>query len=70
MPKNKPALEEVTLTIKIGLQDRLSDVGRMNLRRHVEDAIESWGGQFRPEELLFDTIVYAKASTTGLKKLG
>lgn len=40
-------------------------IGRRDLRNHVEAAIEGWGGQYHPDDVLFDGIKSAR--TGGVK---
>lgn len=54
-------MAKVQVTLTLDLAHPLRDIGRMNLRKHVEGAVERWGGCLHPDDFLFDGIVEAKA---------
>lgn len=43
-------------TIKITLNIDEPEIDNHELAGHLVSAIESWGGQYRPEDVFFDTI--------------
>jgi len=58
---------EVEVTLKIKLRYPIRSVGRLALRSHIEDAVESWGGQCHPDDLMFDVI--ERANTSGVREV-
>ncbi len=51
MPLQKRKLVVLTIT---GTVDR--DVTLMNLKHFAQDALETWGGQFHPDDPLFESM--------------
>jgi hypothetical protein len=54
-------MREVTMTIRIKLRH---PIPRRELRTHVKEAVESWGGGLHPDDPLFDGIVKVVTAIT------
>jgi hypothetical protein len=59
--------ETVEITLRLKLRYPVSEIGKRELRSHIVDAVETWGGQRHPDDLLFDGI--QKATTSGVRVL-
>jgi hypothetical protein len=57
-------MEEVQLTIRLRLR---RPINKRDLKAHVKDAVESWGGCRHPDDPLFDGI--AKATVTIMREV-
>lgn len=66
MARNRRKRYKVTTELTIYLQWPLEEIGKQNLRNHIVDAVESWGGQRHPDDLLFDGV--AKVVVGGILK--
>lgn len=49
-------VQQVRVTLTIGLQYPIEMIGRGNLKSLIEDAVRSWGGSLHPDDYLFDAV--------------
>lgn len=58
-------MQTVEINLRLKLRYPVDDIGRRDLRNHVKDAVECWGGSLCPEWFLFDAV--EQATTGGVK---
>lgn len=58
--------EDVEVTVRVKLRYPLDEIGRLRLRGHIIDAVQGWGGQFHPDDPLFDGV--EKVTTSGVRR--